>query len=340
MSGRQARILTQRMKYDRVEEQVSGGQGINMNRINRFAWFSWGLLAYNLLVILWGAYVRATGSGAGCGAHWPLCNGQVIPEAVRAATWIEFTHRVMSGLTLAFAIGLAVWAWRSYNRGSPARLGASLVLFFTVTEALVGAGLVLFSLVEKNASVTRTISVAVHLTNTLLLLGAVTLTAWWASGGETPRIRGQGITGLLLVLGLVGIILVSASGAITALGDTLFPSGSLAEGVQQDFLPTAHFLIRLRIYHPVIAVLMGVYVTSVAVLTATRRPGRLIRQFRYRAGRVVRPAGGPGAAERLPARAGLAADGASAGGGPGLDLPGPAQRCRAFPTAAPGNRFS
>ncbi len=250
-----------------------------MNRINRFAWFSWGLLAYNLLVILWGAYVRATGSGAGCGAHWPLCNGQVIPEAVRAATWIEFTHRVMSGLTLAFAIGLAVWAWRSYNRGSPARLGASLVLFFTVTEALVGAGLVLFSLVEKNASVTRAISVAVHLANTLLLLGAVTLTAWWASGGEMPRLRGQGITGLLLVLGLAGIILVSASGAITALGDTLFPSGSLAEGVQQDFLPTAHFLIRLRIYHPVIAVLMGVYVTSVAVLTSTRRPGRLTRRF-------------------------------------------------------------
>src|SRR5512133_3635989 len=180
-------------------------------RLIRFAIYCWALLGYNLLVILWGAYVRATGSGAGCGAHWPLCNGQVIPDAVRSATWIEFTHRVMSGLTLAFAAGLAIWAWRAYRRGSPVRLGANLVLLFTVTEALVGAGLVLFSLVENNASVTRAVSVAIHLTNTLLLLGAVTLTAWWASGGEVPRIKGQGFTGLLLVLGLAGVLLVSAS---------------------------------------------------------------------------------------------------------------------------------
>ena len=185
----------------------------------------------------------------------------------------------MSGLTLAFAIGLAVWAWRSYNRGSPVPHGAGLVVFFTVTGSAGWrrAGFI-FTRGEKCLGDPRHIGRRPP-GQYPPLIGAVTLTAWWASGGEMPRLRGQGITGLLLVLGLAGVILVSASGAITALGDTLFPSGPSPKGVQQDFLPTANFLIRLRIYHPVIAVLMGVYVTSVAVLTATRRPGQLIRRF-------------------------------------------------------------
>ncbi len=48
------------------------------------AWFSryaWGVLLWNVLVALWGAYVRATGSGAGCGSHWPTCNGEILPRA-------------------------------------------------------------------------------------------------------------------------------------------------------------------------------------------------------------------------------------------------------------------
>ncbi len=247
--------------------------------MNRFAKFTWGLLGYNLLVILWGAYVRASGSGAGCGAHWPLCNGQVIPQATRVATMIEFTHRIMSGLTLVFAVGLAIWAWKAYAPKSSVRLGAGLVLLFTLTEALVGAGLVLFELVDKNASVTRAVSVAIHLANTLLLLGAATLTAWWASGGEIPRFRQRGPAAFLLVAGLVGLVLLSASGAVTALGDTLFPAGSLAEGMQQDFLSTAHFLIRLRIYHPLLALAMGVYVTGVAIWAANHFRRTLIRRF-------------------------------------------------------------
>ena len=232
--------------------------------MNRFAKFSWGVLFYSPLVILWGAYVRATGSGAGCGEHWPTCNGQVIPLAAPVATMVEYTHRLMSGLTLILVLGLAIWAFRAYPRKSLVRRGAGLALLFTCTEALVGAGLVLFQLVAKNDFIARAASVAVHLVNTLLLLGALTLTAWWSSGGGEIHWRTAEPLNVFLGIGLVGLILLSASGAVTALGDTLFPASSLAQGLQQDASPTAHFLIRLRIYHPMIAVTMALYIAVVA----------------------------------------------------------------------------
>jgi heme A synthase len=232
-----------------------------------FARFTWGVLGYNLAVILWGAWVRVTGSGAGCGAHWPTCNGEIVPLAPQTSTLIEYIHRLTSGLTLVLAVVLIIWAWRAYEKGHLVRLGAGLVLLFTLTEALVGAGLVLFQLVAHNASVIRVISQAVHLTNTLLLVASITLTGWWAAlaGRPSLRFKGQGLAGWLLVLGLAWMILVSASGAVTALGDTLFPSESLASGLAQDINPTASFLIRLRVIHPILAVSLAVYIGSVVI---------------------------------------------------------------------------
>ncbi len=240
------------------------------------------VLAYNVGVILWGAYVRATGSGAGCGGHWPLCNGQVIPLAPQTATLIEFSHRVSSGLTLLAVLGLVVWAFRAYPKGHPARLGAGLAVFFTLTEALVGAGLVLFQLVAQNASALRAASVAVHLANTFLLLASLTLTALWASGGRPVRLhlrlQGQGWMVWGLGLGLVGVLLLGISGAISALGDTLFPSSSLAEGLRQDFSPTAQFMIRLRVFHPLIAISVGTLVIFISHFLSSSRPGETARR--------------------------------------------------------------
>ncbi len=150
---------------------------------SRFARFAAFVLVYNLGIILWGAYVRASGSGAGCGSHWPLCNGDVIPRAPEVATLIEFAHRVSSGGAMLLIGVMLVWAYRAFGRRHPVRVGATLSAFFIVTEALVGAGLVLFSLVADNASLARALFMAVHLANTFLLLAALTLTAWWAYGG-------------------------------------------------------------------------------------------------------------------------------------------------------------
>lgn len=151
--------------------------------------YAWGVLAFNLAVVLWGAYVRATGSGAGCGSHWPLCNGEVIPRALEVETQIEFAHRLSSGLALLLVIGLFVGAMRLYPRGHVVRSGAGLSLLFIITEALVGAALVLFSWVAQDASLGRVISVAFHLINTFLLLATITLTAWWSSGGKPISLR-------------------------------------------------------------------------------------------------------------------------------------------------------
>lgn len=240
--------------------------------LSRFAKYTWVVLVYNILVILFGAFVRATGSGAGCGAHWPLCNGVVVPRPERVETVIEFTHRVTSGIALVLVVILLVWAWRKFPKGSLLRWGSGVALFFTITEALVGAGLVLFGWVAHDTSVARAVSVPVHLVNTFLLLAAITITAWWATRGEPQELRFNGVSGGLIVVGGLAMLVLSGSGAITALGDTLFPSSSLAEGIQQDFLPTAHFLVRMRIFHPIIAVVTGIYLFIVTLWVRWKTP--------------------------------------------------------------------
>jgi heme A synthase len=236
----------------------------NWRGLSRFAQYAWIILAYNVGVVIWGAYVRASGSGAGCGDHWPLCNGEVIPQSPGTAMLIEFSHRVTAGISLLVVAGLIVWAWRAFPKGSAVRLGAVLAVFFTITEALVGAGLVLFQLVAQNSSGLRAFSTAVHLTNTFLLLASLTLTAFWASGGKPLQWRDRGAINWMLGIGLLGVLLLGITGSITALGDTLFPSSSLAQGLRQDFSPTAQFLIRLRVIHPLIAIAVGVYAILLA----------------------------------------------------------------------------
>ncbi|HEY8105505.1 MAG TPA: COX15/CtaA family protein, partial [Gemmatimonadales bacterium] len=172
---------------------------------------------------------------------------------------------------LLLVVGLFLWSRRAAPRGSAIRLGAALSLLFMVGEALLGAGLVLFELVAHNDSLTRAFSLGAHLLNTFLLLGSLTLTAWWASDGPPVRLRGQGAVAWALGAALLATLLVGMSGAITALGDTLFPAASLREGLRQDASPTAHILLRLRILHPAAAVAVGAYLISLAVAIAARR---------------------------------------------------------------------
>jgi heme A synthase len=248
-------------------------------KLSRFAKYAWIVLFANLLVILWGAFVRATGSGAGCGAHWPLCNGVVVPRAPQIETVIEFTHRLSSGVVLLLVLGLFIWAYRQYPKRHPVRLGATLSLVFITTEALVGAGLVLFEWVARDASLGRVISISVHLVNTFLLLAALTLTAWWASGGQAVSFKNREAMAWAFGFGFLGILLIGVTGAITALGDTLYPAGSLAEGIKQDFEATAHFLVRLRVWHPVIAIGVGLYILFLSGVAAMWEENRAIRKF-------------------------------------------------------------
>lgn len=239
-------------------------------RGNGYLRYSWSLLVYTVVVILWGAYVRATGAGAGCGNHWPDCNGEVLPRPERIETLIEFTHRASSGLMFVGALVLLIWALRALPVGHLSRRFAGIAMGFTIAEVAVGALLVLARLVADDQSTSRAVVLAIHLVNTFMLVASLALTAWFATDGRVARLKGKSRTVGLVALALGGVVLLGVSGAIAALGDTLFPAGSLAEGLRQDMSPTAHFLIQLRILHPMIAVITAIFV-SVIVGVVSRR---------------------------------------------------------------------
>lgn len=238
--------------------------------INRnFVRFSWGVLALNIAVIIWGAFVRATGSGAGCGSNWPLCQGQVIPRPQQIETVIEFSHRVTSGLALLAVLALVIWGFRAYPKGSLVRAAVVWSGIIMILEALFGAALVLLEYTAFNVSVGRAIWMAIHLVNTFLLLGALALTVWWAQGGGRPQLRGQGAKGLTWWLLVAGMLLLGMSGAVTALGDTL----TLAGGISPQENALVQTLVDLRIFHPLLA--FAVFALALLAVWTAHRSGSL-----------------------------------------------------------------
>lgn len=234
-----------------------------------FARFAAFTLGYTLLVILFGAWVRISGSGAGCGDHWPTCHGELTLRSPTAQTIIEYTHRVTSGALGIMALMLPLWASRSFAAGHPVRRYSWLTFVLICVEAAIGAGLVLRQLVASDASAARALAVALHLGNTLLLTAsaALTVAAARASGPTGPARRAAArpdarLRGGLLALLLVALMLVSMSGAVTALGDTLFPVRSTGAGWSAP--PADHFLVQLRVLHPVLAGLSVCFAALVA----------------------------------------------------------------------------
>jgi heme A synthase len=231
----------------------------------RFARYAWGVLTYNIAVVLWGAVVRATGSGAGCGNHWPTCNGDVIPQAPAIQTMVEFTHRAMTGLDGPLVVLLVVWAFRAFAKGHAARLGAVVSGVFLVTEALIGAALVKLELVAGSTSPARGYWISLHLVNTLTLLASLALTAWW--GGGHPKGRFAGPAAKASAISIGAVLVLAVSGAIAALGDTLFPSRTLIAGLSADLDPAANVLLKLRVLHPMIAALTAAWLVFFGVTT-------------------------------------------------------------------------
>jgi heme A synthase len=233
--------------------------------------FAWATLIYMVFVIVWGAFVRATGSGAGCGDHWPLCNGQVIPRAPTAATLIEISHRLTSGLSLVMVVILFFMARRVSAKQSALRSAAGWSLGFIIVEALIGAGLVLFELVAHNASLKRVFSMSAHLLNTFALLGALCLVIHRADESIQHRKFNSSDLGLLK-LPIVTAILLSLTGmtgAIAALGDTLYSAfGTMPLQAYLD--GEVPLLLRLRLVHPVVAIATAAFLVWYQVQVADR----------------------------------------------------------------------
>jgi heme A synthase len=254
---------------------------------NRFAVAASALLVYTIAVVLWGALVRASLSGDGCGDHWPLCNGVAFPVEPSTKTLVELTHRVTSGLCWIWTAVMWFAAIRLFPSGHATRSAAGWSLFFMTTEALVGAGLVLFRMVADNPSTARAAWMAAHLINTFLLLAALTwmlVSARHRAGvrfpsGTWPR---RAFGGAAVVVLFVGV-----SGAVAALGDTLFPASSLVDGFRDDFSTTSHLFLRLRLWHPVIAVLGSGYLVWLAAALLRRDPGASVRNLGLTLGSLV-----------------------------------------------------
>ena len=246
-------------------------------KAQKFRYAAWSVLALNLAVVAWGAYVRASFSGDGCGSHWPTCHGDFIPLGASAKTLVEFSHRASSGLALMCIVALAFWAFWAFPRGHWVRRGAVYSVIFIFSEALVGAGLVLFNLVTHNKSAYRALALSLHLMNTFILLAFIFATAWAAGrrfAEYSPRInwRQQGVVARVLGIGLVLMLIAGVCGSIAALGDMLFPSTNLAAGLQADFNPLSSMLVRLRWLHPAVAIGTGIYLVWCALFLRRKLP--------------------------------------------------------------------
>ena len=233
--------------------------------------FGWAVLVYFIAVILWGGLVRATGSGAGCGDHWPLCNGTVIQHSARIDTMIEFTHRITSGLSFFGVVALLAWTFARTERGHLARGAAIAAVAFTVIEAALGAFLVKLGLTAQSQSPLRAPYLALHLTNTLLLLAALALTAHLLSrktGYMRGKIRIRAPFGA--IASIIVVLIVGVTGSLAALGDTLYPASSLGAALAQDFATTSRWLVRWRWTHPTVAFVASTFLIWLLVRAARR----------------------------------------------------------------------
>jgi heme a synthase len=233
-------------------------------KLDKFTKYAWFVLVYNVVVILWGVFLRASKSGDGCGQHWLTCGGEVVPSAPELKTVIEFSHRITSALDGFIVIGLLVWAilkWKRERSETSSRVLKMAIgsFVFVIVEGLLGAGLVLTGNTAETLTAARPFWMAAHLLTTLILLTFLTLTAWFASGGKffnfavAPKVK------LLFLLAIFGFLLVGMSGSVAALSSMIFPAATLTEGVAKDFSETSHVLLRLRVFHPVLSVAFGVF---------------------------------------------------------------------------------
>ena len=220
-------------------------------------------LLLSIASILAGAFVRATGSGDGCGATWPTCKGKIIPALSDTSELIEFSHRSVSGVLLV--VTLIIFAkTRKFQKESLVRTVTNYLTFFVIFEALIGAVIVIFEWVGLNSSLPRIIAVPIHLVNTFGLLGSYAI-LYKILQDDLQNIKNMFNKNFLLISSL--FLLSGATGSITALADVLFPSASFVEGFLADFDRTSEVLTRLRILHPIISstlsIVLYVYATGI-----------------------------------------------------------------------------
>ncbi len=237
--------------------------------------FAWVLLVVNLAIAAWGGFVRATFSGDGCGDHWPLCGGKLVPDFATLKQVFEFSHRASVGLVIP-VVGWLIWrVYRVFPKGHQARKAALYTGIFTMSESLVGAWLVIYKLVAYNDSAYRAMSMATHLVNTFLLVSAIALTALLAGGMAPIRLRGQGAVPWIIGIATISTIILGISGSVSALGHALKPVPDVLKAAAD---PASHWMVRLQPLHPLIAISVGLYLLLASGLLIHLRPSPPVKK--------------------------------------------------------------
>ena len=242
---------------------------------SRFATFAWFVLIYNLAAVAWGVFVRASKSGDGGGAQWPLLDMSHQPLNGEIARWIEGSHRLSTSLCGVLAIAMVWMAFRNFPKRHQTRLFSVVVLAFTLLEGAIGAILVLFKLVAENDSGARAGVMSFHVISTMFLVSAIALAAMAAMSRGRIEFRGNASVIPMGAVGILSMMALAVSGAVAALSHTLMPVQNVLHAAAQ---PDSHWMIRLQPLHPYLSIAAGMYVCLMAGLLANLRPSPLVRK--------------------------------------------------------------
>jgi protoheme IX farnesyltransferase len=234
-----------------------------------FAKYAWMLLAYTLLAIGWGVFVRASFSGDGCGDIWLGCDTSHTPVQGQFGRFVELTHRLSTSILGPMVLVLVLWAFRSFPKGDLVRKAAIWTFVFTALEGLVGAGLVKFQLVTTDDRPIRAVVMAFHVVSTYSLLSALVVAAIAASSETRPTTKDQGTVGWMLGMGYFGTVLLGFSGAISALAHQLHRTEDVIAAAKD---PASHWMVQLQPVHPLVAASVGLYLFLLAGLIVHLRP--------------------------------------------------------------------
>ncbi len=235
------------------------------------------ILGYSVLVIIFGAFVRASLSGDGCGVHWPDCYGSILPKGAPLQTYIELTHRTTSGFLIILSAALALASFRIFPKSSLFRKAGLLTLVSVLVSAAIGAALVLNRWVEFDRSMARAITMPLHLVNNYFLIGTLILLAMPGEVVNKIRFRKQGEVGGLVWGSLAAMFILGGTGALSAMGKTAFTNElsaaqGLSDRLQLHMAADAHPLLKGGISHPLIATGAFILILLTCRQLVKRRP--------------------------------------------------------------------
>ncbi len=255
--------------------------GFNEASARTFRQAALWILGYSLLVIIFGAFVRASLSGDGCGVHWPDCYGSILPKGAPLQTYIELTHRTTSGFLIILSAALAIASFRLFPKGSLHRKAGLLTLVSVLISAAIGAALVLNKWVEFDRSAARAITMPLHLVNNYFLIGTLLLLALPAEIVNKIRFRKQGEVGGLVWGSLTAMFVLGGTGALSAMGKTAFSNElataqGLSDRLQLHMAADAHPLLKGGISHPLIATGAFILILLTCRQLVRRRPSEQV----------------------------------------------------------------